>query len=1191
MKKNISIFLFLFINFVVSPCIAATGNISGVVTRAVDGQPIAGLWVHADDPTTGSSVGSAVQTQANGSYTLTNLNAGSYKIMVYSSGTSYASQYYQNAIDSSSATPVAVTAGQTTSNIHFSLEFGGKIMGVVKRASDGAPISGLSITAYADSGSFGGYAQTEYDGSYTIKGLNTGSYRVDVNGGTTSYISQYYLNAKDSASATPVTVTIGQTIANVNFNLLVGGKITGVVKRASDGTPLQGIIVFACPISVYISSCGTVQTEADGSYVIKGLSSDSYRISVSGWGTDFIGTDYQHATPVAVTIGQTVANIDFNLVIGGKITGVVKRASDGAPLQGLTVQAYDSANNSPWASSVIDTQTETDGSYAIRGLNTGSYKIKVTAWGKDYLDAYFLNAKDYGSAAPLAVMIGQTIANVNFNLVKSGKITGVVKRASDGAPMEGIKVTAYDAATYGGYTPDTYAEDWTGADGRYTIERLNAGKYLVVMNASGADYVTMGYHTVDNPDSATPVVVSMGQTTANIDFNLVAGGKITGVVKRASDGAPISGLSVYAFSTSDEFSSAFLGGFIGASSTEADGSYAIKGLSAGSYQIEVRENLFDMDVGDYAATYYHNVENRDSATPVTVTMGQTTTDVDFNLVIGGKITGIVKRASDGTPLQGLTVQALPVSGGVVSNTQTEVDGTYTIKGLNTGSYQIEVKENLFDMDVGDYAATYYHNVENRDSATPVTVTMGQTTTNVDFNLVIGGKITGIVKRASDGVPIPGLRVTASAATGGASITDITETEADGSYTIKRLNSGSYKVSVDPSGTDYMAQYYKSTFKSYDYTPVSVTLGDTTQHIDFNLSNGGAVFGMVQRESDGHPIAGAYVVAVSINANGAVTRSAVSGLDGTYLIKGLPPGIYQVRLSSSNEGDTMSFNHQASVTAGQTTPNINFLVSSGGRITGLVTSATDGKPLANILVGVADYAIGSPVVDGIPTAFDGSYTIAGLPEGQYKVYAFEGLSAYSRGYTALFYKNTGQAPLATPVAVVANQTTSAIDFSLSMGGSIAGTVSDRNGRPIPNLLVQAYDTSTGSLMASSSTTDSYGFYLLTGLPIGAYLIFVDTKGADIVSTYYNNVLSKNLATPVPVTVGQFMSGIDFTLIKIQIGDIDRDGDIGLTDAILALQVSSMMQKNSQVYTTADVNGDGKIGLAEIIYILQTVAGIR
>ena len=56
-----------------------------------------------------------------------------------------------------------------------------------------------------------------------------------------------------------------------------------------------------------------------------------------------------------------------------------------------------------------------------------------------------------------------------------------------------------------------------------------------------------------------------------------------------------------------------------------------------------------------------------------------------------------------------------------------------------------------------------------------------------------------------------------------------------------------------------------------------------------------------------------------------------------------------------------------------------------------------------------------------------------------------------------------------------------------------------------------------------------------------------------------------------------------------GDIDRNGNIDLRDALLALKIAQG-QKNSQfIFEGIDINFDNKIGLAEAIFILKEIAG--
>ena len=63
----------------------------------------------------------------------------------------------------------------------------------------------------------------------------------------------------------------------------------------------------------------------------------------------------------------------------------------------------------------------------------------------------------------------------------------------------------------------------------------------------------------------------------------------------------------------------------------------------------------------------------------------------------------------------------------------------------------------------------------------------------------------------------------------------------------------------------------------------------------------------------------------------------------------------------------------------------------------------------------------------------------------------------------------------------------------------------------------------------------------------------------------------------------------TVINPLIGNVNGDDAVNLTDAILAMQITTGLKPT--VYLTGDTNNDGRIGLAEVIYILQKVEEMR
>ncbi len=64
------------------------------------------------------------------------------------------------------------------------------------------------------------------------------------------------------------------------------------------------------------------------------------------------------------------------------------------------------------------------------------------------------------------------------------------------------------------------------------------------------------------------------------------------------------------------------------------------------------------------------------------------------------------------------------------------------------------------------------------------------------------------------------------------------------------------------------------------------------------------------------------------------------------------------------------------------------------------------------------------------------------------------------------------------------------------------------------------------------------------------------------------------------------GLEKSVLK---GDINDDGQVDLTDAILALQVVMGIVPSATIEKHADVNGDGRIGIQEALYILRDLSG--
>ncbi len=161
-------------------------QISGIVTEQ-EGGPVEGIWVYAVHYSTGEWGGSAM-TQSDGSYTITGLLPGTYKIYTDDSHfLNYLGACYHETDDPDSPTPVEVNADQPVQGKNLSLVPGGQIRGVVTD-SEGEPVIGTKVDIYDFStGESVGTSLTQSDGSYTIKMLQTGTYRAFVSVGVSGF--------------------------------------------------------------------------------------------------------------------------------------------------------------------------------------------------------------------------------------------------------------------------------------------------------------------------------------------------------------------------------------------------------------------------------------------------------------------------------------------------------------------------------------------------------------------------------------------------------------------------------------------------------------------------------------------------------------------------------------------------------------------------------------------------------------------------------------------------------------------------------------------------------------------------------------------------------------------------------------------------------------------------------------------
>jgi hypothetical protein len=190
-------------------------------------------------------------------------------------------------------------------------------------------------------------------------------------------------------------------------------------------------------------------------------------------------------------------------------------------------------------------------------------------------------------------------------------------------------------------------------------------------------------------------------------------------------------------------------------------------------------------------------------TPIPVTIASVTTNINFSLADGARITGSVFDASNGQPLSEAPVQIFTAAGQLVGTALTDIDGNYSSTGLTPGNYFARTRSDFIGPEgvvsgIFGYADELFNEI---DCSSGCTVTSGTAIT-------VGGP----------GTVTSGVNFTLTPPVGQASITATDTTAVEGSS-----NVATFTVTVSgPTTSDRFALVIVTggTATSNDYTLTS-----------------------------------------------------------------------------------------------------------------------------------------------------------------------------------------------------------------------------------------------------------------------------------------------------------------------------------------------------------------------------------
>jgi uncharacterized GH25 family protein len=700
------------------------------------------------------------------------------------------------------------------------LKRGSGIEGVVS-GPDGAPLAGARVSATGAVEA----PLTGADGAFRLVGAKPGlSVRVWAT-------KDGYVNASNK----PFPLVADQPTTGVVIKMLTEPRVRGTVTTASGAAPTEARVLLAYKQAGSQDNpwdetnrwqnATRVAVRPDGTFDAPVGFNPGGKLLVRAVALDQQQTD---AKPIDLVEGQDVYEVAIVLTEGVDLAGTVVAKGGTTGVAGARVsivQKRASDNNVNYGSNgqfPVWAVTDDAGAFRVPHLAAAQFDVRAEAEG---------------------FVVGRATANlaegkpVVVELAPEMTIEGTVAYA-DGVALEGVTVQVQTSTQTGrtfGAMQENQPSATTDSKGAFRVTGVGEGTYTLDVRPPWGSDMNIRPLRVDGIAAGARGVKVVAER----------GGAISGRVADAQ-GHPIPSAWISA-NPVQKVGVPMTGNEWRSAQSKSDGTFVVSGLGDGPFNLQVGSNGGG---GGYRPVNLPNVA-----------VG--TKDLAIVMEAGMSISGVVNDA-DGRPIVQMAIQAVQVGGGNGSgNGYTDQEGKFTISGLASGTYRLEVPQ---------------WGGSNQAYVLDLTQTYAAGTTGLRLVAGKGVTISGVVVDEA-GSPVGGGYVSAASSKGGGKFAQV---KNDGTFEIGGLEAGqTYRLDARTTGR---------VNESVDN--VAAGAKDVRIVVGKGLEASGKL-----SDAAGKPMPSAHVVFA--NADGKHIQSCQTDAAGRFTVSGLAEGAHEAKVYVRN----------------------------------------------------------------------------------------------------------------------------------------------------------------------------------------------------------------------------------------------------------------------------------------------------